>query len=168
MSEYISLGEIPISPEGENLFPVASYEITGVEPGSSPGISAVTYLKEEYVEQRFRDSRGTPCLGRELKNMTKRIETSNLPTDRFIIEAGRLIEREPRGVSYLDTLGGSFDDLYDDGDLTEEEREAIEVARDAALGAITRSVWVNYRPVTDPRTGEMQVNPHPVSVGKTN
>ncbi|HMS23570.1 MAG TPA: hypothetical protein PKB09_02070 [Candidatus Saccharibacteria bacterium] len=170
MSEFISLGEIITEPDGSNLVPVAVYKAIDVQTTSDPeGNKVYEVVIERPVEQeeRYYPEFGlysdVPYLRTVVVPEQDVITTDNSPDAKYRLFSGVVVERAPRGPSRLDLMG-SFDELLEasNGD----DQEEVAVARAAALGALHRCVIDEFRPITN-SSGQAQVDPRPLLVGKT-
>lgn len=162
-TRWISLGEILVEPDGSNLRPVAAYPVidrsVAIDENGRP-VHTVIFERQKSVEQRFLSTGNVPYLKRVQVPEQVTVTTDNSATARwFLTDDSVLVERKPVGDSYLDRIGND-EDLYDLGGSQERR-----VAQEAALGAITRSVIEDFRPIVDD-AGNFIVAPFPVLVAK--
>lgn len=160
----IALGDIIVEPDGSNLYPVAAYPVVErdtVFDDAGRQIHRVTFVRMTHAEERFYSADHVPCLRRvEVPELVTVVTDNSAVAQWVLLDNDQLLERKPRGDSYLDRLGYEDDFLLDD--TKSEERR---VAQTEALGAICRSVIEDFRPIVD-ENGNFMVSPFPVAVAK--
>ncbi len=165
--EFVSLGEIQVDRDGQNLVPVAVHPVTELsiahdENGNS--LHQVTFDRMVRAEERFNDN-GIWFVQRIYIPQTETIVTDNSRTARYLLVGDVVVERKPHGPALIDGMVELSEELEEE--LKDEDIGARSVAIHAALGLIQRSIIESYRPITDEQ-GRFTVNPTPVLVAKTN